>query len=515
MTTVQNRPVRIALGGIWHETNAFASTTTTVRDFEIHEGDALLKAFKGTRTPLGGYIDWAADHDNVLLSPTYFAQAVPSGLVARESYESMARSLVDQIANVAPNIILLDLHGAMSVEGYSDVEADILQRLRTRLGQVPIGAVLDFHGNISAAFVHAIDILAGYDTYPHTDHYERGREVAELTLKTWRQQVKPARVIVKPPILMAPPAQYTSSAPMSKLMQQAFEAEKIPGVLTVTIAGGFPYSDVPHAGLSIIVTSDDNRELAQEIANEIAQQAWSMRHEMHVKSISAPAAVARAIKSTRIPVVLVDSADNIGGGAPGDGTVLLKELLASNAKGAVISIADPDALAHIKAAGLGADVCVQLGGKTDQYHGSPVEVRGRVVRISCADFNYCGSYMTSRRVIAGMAAVLDVQGLNVIVRERKVMPFDAEELRVLGIEPTRCRIIVVKSAIAWRAAYGEMAGEVIEVETPGICSSTLTHLPFKNLREDVFPLNASINWSAQHADRIESQPMTTRSSHEI
>ena len=135
-----------------------------------------------------------------------------------------------------------------------------------------------------------------------------------------------------------------------------------------------------------------------------------------------------------------------------------------------------------------------MGGKTDRLHGAPVPVRGRVVRVVPADFTYRGSYMTGKPVHAGWAAVLDADGVQVVLRERKVMPFDAEELLVLGIEPARCRIIVTKAAIAWRAAYGGLATAVIEVDTPGACAPNLTSLVYRRVRRPVDPLDRDVSW---------------------
>jgi microcystin degradation protein MlrC len=168
--------------------------------------------------------------------------------------------------------------------------------------------------------------------------------------------------------------------------------------------------------------------------------------------------------------------------------------LRARARGAVVAIADPDVVALARRAGEDAAISTEIGGKTDDRHGAPVPVRARVVRLARTEFVYKGSYMTGRRVSGGWSAVLDADGVSIVVRERKVMPFDAEELRVLGIEPRACRIIVVKSAIAWRAAYEEMARAVIEVDTPGVCTADLATLPYAKVRRPVIPLDQHVTW---------------------
>jgi microcystin degradation protein MlrC len=480
--------MRVAIGGIWHETNTFASAPTSLEQFEVLEGAQIRETFEGTRTPVGGFL--SAGLETV---PTLFASATPSGTVRRDVYEALAAKLVARVGEAKPDGILLDLHGAMVVEGIDEVEADLL----SRLPGVPIGAVFDFHANISDAFVRRVDVFAGYDTYPHVDPVERGAEVAGLLSRRLKGELRPFRAVVRPPLLTAPQSQRTDGGPMGELMAMAAAAEKNAGVLSVTVAGGFPYADVPHAGVSVVATTDGRPELAESIATEIARAAWESRARFAVVNVPPAEAVARALRSDRGLVVLVDQADNVGGGSPGDGTALLAELLRAKAKGSVITLADPEAVARAHDAGVGAELDVLLGGKTDAFHGAPVAVRARVTRIGSGDFTYRGSYMTSRRVTAGRAALMEAEGVRILVRERKVMPFDREEIQVMGIDPATCRIIVVKSALAWRAAYGELAREVIDVDTPGVCTARLETLPYKKLRRPIAPIDRNATWESR------------------
>jgi microcystin degradation protein MlrC len=482
--------MRVAIGGIWHETNTFATAPTSREQFEVLEGASLLDSFRGTRTPLGGFID-GARAARLDVVPTLFASAVPSGTVQRATYEEFAARLVARLVEARPDGILLDLHGAMVVEGCDEVEGDLLRRLRERLGTLPIGAVLDFHANIGDEFVRLVDVFAGYDTYPHVDPVER---VAALLARRLAGKINPTRAIGRPPLLTAPQAQRTDCGPMADLLAMAIHFEQQIGVLSVTVAGGFPYADVPHAGLSVVATTDGNPELASSIARKIAGAAWAARDRFSVSNLFADDAVARALQNPEGPVILVDVADNVGGGAPGDGTVLLEALLRARARGSVVTLADPEAVARAFDAGEGATLDVLVGGKTDGLHGAPVRVQGRVARLGSGDFTYKGSYMTSRKVQAGRAALLDSSGVQVLVREKKVMPFDREEIQVMGIDPARCRIIVVKSALAWRAAYGDLARAVLDVDTPGICTARFDTLPYRRLRRPISPLDRDVSW---------------------
>jgi len=484
---------RIAIGGLWHETNTFASPFTTSEDFHVLRQEEIPRELRGTRTPIGGFLDWASSA-GVAVVPAIFAWALPSGIVEAAVYETLATQLVEEIASLRPDGVLLDLHGAMAAGGCEDVEADLLHRLRRAIGATPIGVVLDFHANTSSAFVSAVDAVAGYDTYPHVDPYDRGLEVGDLLMRLIHSEVNPSRAIAQPPLLIPPQAQGTAAGAMAEVMRRAHDAERDPAVVNIVVAAGFPYADVPCAGCSVVVTSNGGQDVAQDVAHELAQVLWNSRDRFRVVQVPPAEAVAQALQVTDGPVVLVDSADNVGGGAPGDGTVLLGALLRAQAKGAVIPIVDPGVVAAARQAGEGAIITADVGGKTDARHGHPVPIRGRVVRLQRGDFAYRGSYMTGRRVQAGWVALLDVEGVLVVVREQKVMPFDQEELKVLGLEPARCRIIVVKSAIAWRAAYGTIARAVIEVDTPGVCTANLETLPYRRVRRPVAPLDEGTTW---------------------
>ena len=487
---------RIAVGGLWHETNTFATPPTTMEDFQVLRGDEIPHQLRGTRTPIGGILNWASAAE-VAVVPTVFAWALPSGIVGSDVYETLASQLVEEMTRPRADGVLLDLHGAMVAGGCEDVEADLLHRLRRTIGSTPIGVVLDFHANTSQAFVNAVDVLSGYDTYPHVDVYDRGLEVGELVMRLLRNDVEPSRVIVQPPLMIPPQAQATALGAMSEVMRRAHDAERDPAIVNVVVAAGFPYADIPCAGCSVVVTSNGGPGLARGVADELAQTLWDARDQFRVAQVPPDEAVAQALRVADGPVILVDSADNVGGGAPGDGTVLLEALLRARAKGAVISIVDPNVVTAARQAGEGAVITADVGGKTDARHGRPVPVRGRVVRLQRSDFAYRGSYMTGRRVQAGWAALLDVDGVLLVVRERKVMPFDQEELKVLSLEPARCRIIVVKSAIAWRAAYGSIARAVIEVDTPGVCAANLRGLPYRHVRRPVVPLDEGVRWSVR------------------
>lgn len=513
---------RVALGGLWHETNTFAAGRTELEAFRAYQfarGDELLTRYQNVRNEIGGMIAGARVH-SLTLVPTLFAGAVPSGIVARETFEQLATWLLDDLAAAGDlDGVLLVLHGAMVAEGIpdaasssqqhtrlvgqrddgaADVEGELLRRVRALIGHKPLVATFDIHANLSAEMVEQADVLIGYDTYPHVDVYERGVEAARVMARILCGEIRPTAAFEALPLLSVPQAQHTDESPLRELMARRAEIENDPRVITASVAVGFPYADVARAGMSVVVTTNGDAACAREYAQELGERIWARRREFQVTNVPVAEAVRRAVESLErhsagasvlAPVILVDVADNIGGGAPGDGTVLLQALLDAHAQNAVVTIADAEAVAQALAAGIDASVTLRVGGKVDSRHGAPVEVRGRVRLISSGEYVHKGSYMTGQTTRMGRTVVLDCDGLDLVIMERKTMPFDAQQLRSLGIEPADKKIIVVKSALAWQAAYGAMAREVIYVDTPGICTANLHALPYQNVRRPIFPLD--------------------------
>jgi microcystin degradation protein MlrC len=233
--------------------------------------------------------------------------------------------------------------------------------------------------------------------------------------------------------------------------------------------GGFAYSDVERAGISVLAVADDGvaaaaRQVVEETVADIERRAAAFI----VRRPSVDEAVAEAVASQARPVVLADVADNIGGGTPGDGTALLAELLAQRVAGAVVSIVDPEVARRAAVLGPGGRIKTLVGGKTDRRHGEPVPVEGVVQRVTDGRYRAAGTWMTGRAFSMGTTALVDVDGLSLVVMERRLPPFHAEQLTSIGIDPAAASVIVAKGAVAWRSAWGDVARLIIEVDTPGV-----------------------------------------------
>jgi microcystin degradation protein MlrC len=488
---------RIAVGGILHETHTFAPVRTDLAAFArqaLYEDEALLANLRGAAGALDGSLA-RLDRAGYQPVPLLYAAAMPAGLVTAEAYETLVTGLLNRLATALPvDGVLLALHGAMVAEGEDDCEGDILRRVRGLVGPgCPVVSTLDMHGNLSPAMVAAADVLVAYDRNPHLDTFARGLEAAAILRRMLEEGLRPARAMVKLPLLLSALTTWTEQPPLRPVHERGQVLEQDPAVVNVSVFGGYAYADTPFSGVSILVTTAGDESLAGELARELAAIAWSHREAATHKGLPVAEAVGRALRAPAGPVILADVGDNVGGGSPGDGTVLLAGLLAAGAEGAVVTLADPEAVACAWEAGAGAAVELTIGGKADRWHGEPVRLRGEVERLTDGRYTNEGTdhfaSLYGREVQMGRCAVLRSQGVRLLLTERKTPPGDLAQLRSQGITPEAQRIIVVKSAVAFRGAYGPIAGEIIEVDTPGLCTADLSRFPYRKLSRPVFPLD--------------------------
>ena len=281
--------MRLASGGIQHETNTFSTTPTTLADFirysqlgpQLNGGNAIIERYSGTGSIHGGYID-GAQAAGIELIPLLTATACPSGVVAQQAFDTMLEWFLERLEKVLPvDGVLLDLHGAMVTESYQDAEGEFIDAVRKLVGQdMPIVVTLDLHANITEKMADSADVIIGYDTYPHIDMNERGQEAIELLARIVRNEVAPRQAFRKLPLITMPPMQCTLREPMQSLMQQVHRLETEPHILTATVAMGFPFADIHQAGVSVLVTADGDQELARAMADKLAGMVWNLREDL-------------------------------------------------------------------------------------------------------------------------------------------------------------------------------------------------------------------------------------------
>jgi microcystin degradation protein MlrC len=489
--------MRVLLAGIVHETNTFAEKPTDIEEFEangLFHGDELL-GLAGTNTVVGGAVEAAAEL-GIDLVPVIAMSAIPGGLVTDRAFELVVGAVEAELARETPDAIVLDLHGAMVTESHDDGDGAVLERVRAAAGPtMPIFATLDLHANVGPQMLTNSTALVPFDTYPHIDNAERGREAIQLAARMVSGEIAPVMVSRKLPVLPDGPKQFSGVEPTRSIMALVHEIESRPGVITAGVCFSFPWADCPFPGMTVTVVTDDDPELAETYAQEISDYIWSRHTEFKADLWTVEEAIHAAMSTELGPVVLADLGDNPGGGTAADGTSILWGLIDLGADGAVVStIRDPEVVALAFEAGEGAEIETLLGAKTDERHGYPIPIKATVLRLTNGDFVYEGPMDRGVHDTLGRTAVLSVHGrygheVLVIVCERRVQSLDTAVLRSQGIEPESCKIIALKSAVHFRGAYMPIASRILEVDTPGLTSLDYTRFPYQRLTRPIWPMD--------------------------
>ncbi|MBY0528396.1 MAG: M81 family metallopeptidase [Gemmataceae bacterium] len=486
--------MRVAVAGFLHESNTFNPMRTDRAAFAAQSlmfGPALLDEWREAHHEVGGFIG-SATRLGFQLVPIVMATATPFGPVADAVLDEVTGHVIDAVQRETPDGLLLALHGAMVAESYPDGDGEVMMRLRRALGpDFPIVVTLDLHGNISLRLASHCTAVVAYRTNPHVDQRECGERAANLLARTLRGEARPHVALAKPPVIVNIMVHDTSREPMRGLMAEARELEARIGILAASFLPGFAYSDVPQMGPAVLVVSDGDPDLAQREADRLAARVWDLREQLVARLPGAAEAVARALSSEHLPVVLVDTGDNVGGGSAADGTVLLAEMLRQGVTDGVVCLYAPEEVRQCAAAGIGQEVRLSVGGKVDRLHGDPVDVVGRVRVL------HDGTYVESavrhggkRTNHMGLTALVEITGRNLLVlNSLRHPPFSLGQLTCLGIQPQRQRVLVAKAAIAYKAAYAPVAGEMIEVDTPGVTAVNPKRFDYRHIRRPMFPLD--------------------------
>jgi microcystin degradation protein MlrC len=484
--------LRIALGGVSHETNTYAdavSGPTELSRFVVLRGDQMLGS-RGTDTFVGGFLE-GCDEIGAEPVPTLWAWAGPSGTVTADAFAALRDELLERLAAVLPvDAVALELHGAGVADGIDDLEGHLGAEVRNLVGpDVPIVAALDLHGNITEEMAETFDAFFGNHLYPHTDGRERGHEavaaVPRILAATW----VPVTHVEHLPMLL-PAASTDPGEPAAEMNEICRAIEARPGVIDCTVFHGFPYVDVPHVGVHVVVTTHDDRPLAEECAAEVGAWIWEHRERFRKESHSPDSAVLTArslVAAGTRPVVVNETSDNPGGGAPGDGTHLLRAMLDADLHDAAFGfVADPEVAAAAHRAGVGARLDIALGGRHGALHGAAVDVSG-VVRTLTDGRIVLRHMMQGVPIDLGPSARLQCAGVDVIVTSRPFQTLDAEIFLLHGIDVTRCSVVGLKSSQHFRAGFRHLAGAILTADAPGLTTNRVQTFHHPRAGRDLWP----------------------------
>jgi len=493
-----------------HETNTFSPVPTPTERFFGYRpgmlaGRAAIDAHRGTGSGLGGFIA-VADEAGATIEVAVAAEAAPSGVVEDDAYEAIAAPILDAVRAGGWDAILLDLHGAMVVRSHEDGEGELLRRIRAIDPRTPIGVVLDMHANLYDDIVRHATVVTGYHTYPHVDVREAGMLAARIVLRAVRGEVRPVMAWANRPMLPHVMRQGTHAEPNRSLQAACIEHERSGRALACSVFVGFPHADIREAGLSAVVCTDGDAPAAASIRDALLDAAWAARERFVYRAEPLAASVARAkalgeraaadaAGTPGGPVVMLDHCDNVASGGTMDTTAVLAEVLRQGLQDAVFyAIHDPGSVRAAIAAGVGAEVTLDVGGKAAMPSigapAAPLRVTGTVRRITDGVYRLRGPMSAGALANNGPTVVLQVAGVELVLISLYQEPFDLECFASVGIDPTRRRFVVIKSRVHWRAGLGDLAREVVECSGVGVTTSDYGLLKFERVRRPVFPLDA-------------------------
>ncbi|WP_028600873.1 M81 family metallopeptidase [Ottowia thiooxydans] len=477
-----------------HETNTFSPVPTPIEAFAPDYGVDAYRANKGMRTAMAAFIELAEAEGAELVTPVS-AMSNPSGPVHAAAYDELTRRIVE--AAPGCDAILLDLHGAMVAENSGDGEGDLLERVRAAAPGVPIGVALDLHGNITPKMISHADVMVGFKTYPHVDMYETGEQAGRLLLEMWRGTAAYQVVWKRLPLMSHTLRSTTLSGHMRQAVETARELERN-GVSAVSVFSGFSLADIEAPCVSVVATCRQHDVAAgREAVDGLAAQIWEHRKDYVYQSEPLPDSLVRAeslAKDATKPVLLLDHGDNCMSGGTCDTMDVLQAALELGLSGMAMGpLCDPQAVALLTAAGVGAELEIELGNKVSLehigLHKKPLRLRGTVRAVSDGGYTVTGPIYTGQRCQMGRAVCFDIGAAQIVVTEQTHEPWDLGVFHCVGMDPTQFRYLLLKSRMYCRPVFVPLSAGLVECDSPGVTTSDYTRFTFDHVSRPVFPLD--------------------------
>jgi microcystin degradation protein MlrC len=492
--------MRVAIAEFKQETNTFVPRPTTLADFEawhLWYGEDVVEGLRGTNSEIDGFLT-VLEGAGIEPVPIMATFAMSGGKVTDETYTRLLDELLAGIKAAMPlDGVLLALHGAMVTESDDSPDGTTLGRVRELVGpRMPLVASFDLHANLTRKMAEHADALVGFKTSPHIDQRDTGERAARIMVKILHDGVRPAVAFVKVPMVVPASTHMHHLPGPFKRLQDATKAAETGKVLAANAATVQPWLDIDEMGFATVVVTDDDPELAKQVACDLANQAWEEREAFMAIDLVPPAeAIRMALAEPEGPVVLSDCADGTGAGSPGDATAVIAALLEANPpKPAYVFVRDEQAAAAAIDAGVGAEVTLDIGGRLDSLFNKPVRVTGSVEFAGPASFRFGGGGYTGVEQEMGPSAVIRAGNVFILIVSTSVMTVDPELYRAVGLEPALAQIAVVKSHIQFRAGYEGLAKKIILLDSPGMSSDHLEGLPWRKVPRPIFPLDEDVSF---------------------
>lgn len=488
--------MRVAVGGFALESASFLPGVTGIDDFEATalRGPAMIEALRGSESAGGGFVD-RLEAEGAAVAPLVYADAGAAGPAADEAFDAYCAELCSGLAALDGRIegLLLFLHGAMTTPTRADPEGELLRRVRAVVGpDLPVMVALDLHANLTPEMVALCDGAFGFHYSPHTDMVETGARAARCLVRRLRGAVAPVTAIAKVPVALPSIFTATALAPLSDIVAAGLELERRDErLIDLSVFCGFAYADVPQIGMSVVAVADGEPARAQGAATTLAGRIYDARHDLLHRDLvyGLEEGVARGLalaRSARRPVVLLEHADRMN-----DSTWVLRELLRQGATNAAVPyLWDPRAARRALEAGRGAEVTLEVGGRSSDRAGGQVRITGKVLYAGHKTYLGTGPMRRGRVVDLGPTALIDAGGIVISLTTASLSAIDEDAFGQFGLDAGDFDIIVLRSKTHFRAVYEALAETIIIVETPDWGPADLGALPYRNVRPGVFPITA-------------------------
>ena len=491
---------RILIAQFKHESNSFNPNVTTLDDYRRRTlilGDAISPRYRGTSSELGAFLEVFEARQDVAVLPVIDANACPAGPVTHETFEYVKNAIVDALKAEQEKAargeaepvsgIALALHGAQITEDTEDGEGLLLKEIRRVVGpELPIVVTLDFHANLTRDMVEQATALFPAHYYPHTDFYDRGLEAAKLLLAILDGKAHPTAAMTQLRLLY--PHMPTDEGPLGRLTPMLEAESGKNGVYSVNFVAGFCRGDISIQGSSIYALTENDPERAAALCEKYAQDVYDHLEDYRMRLSEPAQAVAEAIAYDGLTVIS-DASDNPGSGLMGDATEILHELMRQGAEKVIVSsIWDPETVQQAFAAGPGKTIHVRLGGKSSDRVGAPIETDAYIRSLSDGEYRVKGPMCRGVPQKFGPVAVLRFAGITCIVNTNRNQTYDEEAFRSNGIEPLDYHIVVLKSAVHYRAAWKLVTDHILTVDMPNLTSIDENKVEFHHLQHPIFPL---------------------------
>lgn len=474
---------RIAIAGFQHETNTFAPGETTLSHFvrqgawpALTRGNEIFETFRNLNIPISGFIN-NCQHK---LEPILWAMAEPGGYVSEDAFETISGEIVEGIYSLNPDGVYLDLHGAMVTKKFDDAEAELLGRIRKKMGfEFPISISLDLHANISKALFDGASVISIYRTYPHVDFAQTGARASNLLERALSGPI--AKAFRQGDYLMPITAQSTEFEPAKYIYSQLAEYSSI----SIDLAMGFPPADIPDCGPAIVCYADSQAKADMD-ADEVLELLKAKEFQFEARLVSAEQAVKRGMEILG-PVVISDPQDNPGAGGTGDTTGILRALLDAGAEDAILGVLhDPASVKKAHDAGLAAVIELELGGAHQEFS-QPIKTVVCVEALTDGIFQCSGPMFKGSNANLGPMACCRISNtsIKVVIAAERSQNLDQEFFRSVGIEPVEHSIICVKSAIHFMADYKQITNNIIFATSPGANPCQLSDIAYTKLRPQI------------------------------